>query len=292
VALDANGETPWLEVDVPSHAISLTVEASATDDETIDLLALEWPGGFAPPLPAWGLQWPSVKRGIRSVTVPWTNAPAEQLTPGGGTYRFRFRRESGPAESLKVRALIESRPGAVVSGGIVDVNVFVRAADNITPEQVPLYAASTIAAADAIFAQIGLKIGDVKGYVLDPTYDPLLMGNDPNKLFQMFAESREAADVRLNVFAIWMNAPQGVAGMVQGPASNGWAETGVAMNGFGNGAVLAHEMLHYLGLHHTDADAITDTSPLTGNLMAPGLVPTLTPGQAHVVLRHPLVRSP
>jgi hypothetical protein len=154
VPLDASGDTPWLEAEVTPHAISLTVEATATADETIECIGLEWPGGFAPPLPPWGLQWPTVKRGIRSVTVPWTDAAGEQLAPGGGTYRFRFRRESGPATTLKVRTIVENRPGAVVSGGVLDLNVFVAASFNITPAQVPLWAQTMLAGADTVFSTV------------------------------------------------------------------------------------------------------------------------------------------
>jgi len=291
IALNGNGETPWLEVDVPQDAISFTVEATATASETLDLLALEWPGGYSAPMPPYGLQWATVKRGIRSVTVPWTDALSQQLTPGGGTYRFRFRRESGTAPTLKVRALIENRPGAIVSGGVLDLNIFVASNYHITPEQVPLWAQSTIVGVDAIFSTIGLKIGDVTGYVLDPEFDAPISNNYPEKLYDLFQQSGKATATRLNVFIVKIDTAGGVAGMVQGPASNGWSESGVAVSGFGNSQTFAHEIGHYLGLHHPlEGDAITDTGAGNNLMTAGGTV--LTPGQAHVILRHPLVRSP
>lgn len=291
VALDANGDTPWLEVEVPMDAISLTVEATATKAETIELSGLEWPGGYAPALPPAGLQWPTWKRGIRSVTVPWTDLGTEQLAPGGGTYRFRFRRESGPAPTLRVRALIESRPGAVVAAGVVDLNVFVAASYNLTPAQVPAWFQSTVAAADPLLATAGLRIGNVTGYILDPLFNQVDITSGPYAMQALFEQSANAVETRVNVFVTWLVPIGGAAGMVQGPASNGWSESGVVVNGPGNGYYVAHEIGHYLGLHHIQQDAITDTNPLTtDNVMWNGT--TFTPGQAYVILRHPLVRSP
>jgi len=300
VPLDGSGLTPWLEVDVTPDTISFTVEATATSAETIELVGLEWPTGFQPSLPAYGLVWPTVKRGIRSVTVPWTDDPNEQLDPGAGTYKFRFQRESGTATSLKVRTIVENRPGGIVSSGTLDLNVFLIVGPGFTPEMAQNNAAlqATLAAASTVLGTAGITIGDVAYYGIEnQNYNVIGSVSDPwgTEIFQLFQETSVATDPRVNVFYVQsIYGAYGLAGMVQGPASNGWQESGVVISGFDNGRVTAHEVAHYLGLHHIDADAITDTAPATpGNVMGVSVAgPTFTSGQAHVILRHPLVRSP
>jgi hypothetical protein len=299
VVLDANGDTPWLEVEATPHTISVTMEATATTAETIECTAVEWPTGYAPSMPPWGLQWPTVKKGIRSVTIPWTDASWEQLAPGGGTYRFRFRREAGSASTLKVRAILENRVGGVVSGGVVDLNVFLAPAFGLTPESAKTNPnlQATLAGASTVLSTAGLSIGNVTYYALgNPDYDVIGTAGDPNtEVFVLLAESAAATDTRVNVFYVTsLSGALGVSGMVQGPAANGWPESGVIINGFDAGKVTAHEIGHYLGLHHYEADAITDTGPsTTGNVMGISVAgTTFTPGQGHVMLRHPLVRSP
>lgn len=299
VLLDGAGDTPWLEVETTPHTVSLTVEATATTDETVEIVGLEWPGGFAPSLPPWGLPWSTVKRGIRSVTIPWTDAPGEQLAPGAGTYRFRFRRETGTAPTLRVRAIVENRPGAVVSGGVLDLNVFLIVNAGWTPETAKAdpQLQAALAGANSILSTVGLTVGDVAYYgIVNPDYQTIGAFLDPTpEMFQLLAESAAAAETRLNLFYVGaVSGPLGVAGMIQGPASNGWPESGVIVTAFDTGNITAHEIGHYLGLHHTNADAISDTGLLTtGNVMLPSTAgTTFSPGQVHVILRHPLVRAP
>lgn len=299
VVLDEAGDTPWLEVETTPHTVSLTVEATATTAETIEIVGLEWPGGFAPSLPPWGLPWPTIKRGIRSVTIPWTDMPGEQLAPGAGTYRFRFRRETGTAPTLRVRAIVENRPGAVVSGGVLDLNVFLIVNPGWTPEMAKANSQlqAALAGASTILSTVGLTVGDVAYYgIANPDYQAIGAFLDPTpEMYQLLAESAAAVDTRLNLFYVGsVSGPLGVAGMIQGPAANGWPESGVIVTAFDAGNLTAHEIGHYLGLHHTGGDAISDTGPLTtGNVMSPSTAgAAFSPGQGHVILRHPLVRSP
>jgi hypothetical protein len=292
VALDANGETPWVEVEVPPSAISVTFEASGVREDDVECAGIEWPDGFAPSLPPWGLQWRWVACGLSSVTLPWTDAFGEQVTPGGGIYRFRFRRRAGPSPGLHVRVLIENRPWAVVSGGVLDLNVFIASGLQTAPGQVPALLQGALAGADSLLATVGLRIGDVATHT-DQAPDRI---ENIGEFHRLLEQSERAVAPRLNVFLVtYLGGGSGLAGAVQGPASNGWATSGVAVVGF-DGAVLAHEIGHYLGLHHPfDGDAITDTpTTLTANnlMNTPAPATTLTLGQGHVILRHPLVRAP
>jgi len=299
VALDAAGDTPWLEVELPPDAISFTVEATATTAETVEIVGLEWPHGFQPSLPAWGLVWPTIKRGIRSMTIPWTDDLNYQLEPGGGTYRFKFRRESGPATSLNVRAIVENRPQGIVTTGTLDLNVYLIVGPGFTPDQAKSDPAlqAALAGANTILQTAGITIGDVAYYgIEDSSYSIIGTPTDPNtEIFKLLAESYRATDTRVNVFYVsYLYYALGVSGLVQGPAANGWPESGVIITGPDAGNVTAHEIGHYLGLHHIDLDAITDTGPLmTGNVMGVSTAgPTFTPGQGFVIRRHPLLRSP
>lgn len=301
VALDASGLTPWLEVDVTPHAISVTFEASTATHDAIEVDAIEGPGGFAPPLPPYGLFWYHPKRGIQNVTLPWTDDASQQLVPGGGIYRFRFRHESGPATTLRVRALVENRVGGVALAGVVDLNVFFSPGTGVTPQTAAAWIQPIISGVDGILGKGGLAIGDVAFHFLtDPAFDSIDLGLNPDGLYQLCEQSAAAAEARVNVFYVRslrdsVLTISGRTASIQGPASNGWMDSGVAVVSIDDGAVTAHEILHYLGLHHPlEGDAITDTpAGLPGNIMsAATLAGTLTAGQAHVVLRHPLVRSP
>jgi hypothetical protein len=240
-----------------------------------------------------------------------------QLVPGGGTYRFRLSNLEGTLTGAVVRVLIEKRQGGS-SSSHVDLNVFlanglrVKAATAATDSHLQ----SLLARTHGLLQQAGIGLGAIDYYDLaDPRFD-LGDGNNPGALFRQSAIAREA---RLNVFLVTSTTGglAGLSGAIPGPRELGSPIAGLFSIGNESlhpddlGAVLAHEICHYLGLGHTREapgasvfpwtyDRIEDTCPgancvgdLSQYLMdanfAPQTANLLTPGQAQVIRGHILV---
>ncbi len=313
-----NGETDWLEVEVPPDAISLSIEARTFSAATPGLLAFEGPGGkIYENEQATGLfLWTPGSEGVFSATLPESDVPAVQLVPGGGTYRFRLFLWGGSASSFDVRAIVENRLGAVADEGAIDLNVFLAPGLSIASPSTDTKLQAVLLRVDDIFQQIGLQLGDVDYYQLaDAAYNSVSGG----EFAQLLEESSVASSVRMNVFFVQSSlggGTLGVAATLPGPKLNGTGVSGVMVdydfdNAAAVGQVTAHEIGHYLGLYHTTEsdgshDIILDTAecPASGTnavCTTPGggyvmhwqyigqTLPGLSAGQAHVVLAHPLV---
>jgi hypothetical protein len=313
------GESGWLEVDVPPDGISLSIEAVAPNTgASPGLLGFEGPGGKIyenDTTTGVFLQVPG-SDGVFAATLPNTDDPNIQLVPGGGTYRFRFFLFGGSASSLDVRAIVENRLGAVADEGAIDLNVYLAPGLSIASPETDTKLQAVLARTDDIFAQLGLRLGDVDYYQLsDSAYNSI--GN--SEFSQLVAESSVASAVRTNVFFVQSalgGGTLGVAAALPGPKLNGTPVSGVMVDyDFSDaaavGQVTAHEIGHYLGLYHTTEsdgshDFIGDTleCPASGTNAActtPGggyvmhwqyigqTLPVITDGQAHVLLAHPLV---
>lgn len=310
------GQTDWLEVTVPAHGISLSLEAIGPASTTIGLLGLEGPGGRVyENAQATGLYlWTPSDDGIFTATVPNTDTAAIQLVDGGGTYRFRFFLLSGFTTELQVRAIVHNRPGGVATTGALDLNVFLAPGLGITDPANESRLQGILARADELFRQQGLQLGKVSYFQLsNSAYDAVTL----SEFGPLLQESAVAPELRLNLFFVQQTLSGGVLGVaarVPGPALNGTTVSGVMVDyDYGSaatgGAITAHEVGHYLGLFHTTEsdgthDIIEDTvdcsisgvdcpSPGNAYLMHWQLVnvdfPLLTDGQGLVILGHPLV---
>jgi len=315
----SGGETAWMEVDVPPHAISLHLEATAPG-VTIGLLGFEGPGGrvYENDTATGDFLWFSGEDGVFTATLPSSDRTELMLVSGGGVYRFRFYLMDGDAASMNVRAIVHNRPGGIALGGVVDFNVYLADGLGISADAAPTHTRlqEILAEADRIFGQQGLSIGTVDYYVLtDPAFDQITSSTEFGDLLE---ESAQAGGTRLNLFFVEQTlggGTLGVAARLSGPARNGTRVSGVMIDfDFGSSAqagyVTAHESGHYLGLLHSTEqdgshDLIDDTleCPATGtsaecategddNLMHWRILtadPVITDGQALVLLGHPLV---
>jgi len=315
----AGGETEWLEVDVPPHAISLHLEATEPG-VTIGLLGFEGPGGrvYENEDATGEFLWFTGDDGVFTATLPSSDRTELMLVPGGGLYRFRFFLMAGSAASMNVRAIVHNRLDGIALGGVLDLNVFLADGLGIAAADAPTHSRlqGILDEADRIFSQQGLSIGAVDYFVLtDPDFDSVDSGSE---FADMLEESAQAPAARLNLFFVEQTlggGTLGVAARLSGPALNGTAVSGVMIDfDFGSAAqggyVTAHEAGHYLGLLHTTEqsgshDLIDDTleCPATGTSMACATEgndnlmhwrilsadPVITDGQALVILGHPLV---
>jgi hypothetical protein len=316
-----NGETPWLEVNLPPHAISLSIEALAPSSAAPGLLGLEGPGGriYENDQATGAYIWNPGYGGIFTATVPNTDRTDVQLVPGGGRYRFRLFVFDGSAGSFGVRAIVENRTGGVATSGRLDLNVFVADGLSIADPETDARLASVLTRMDDIFAQVGLGVGKASYYRLtDSSFDNV----SGSEFEALLAQSSSASERRVNLFFVREalgGGVLGVAGGIAGPARNGTTASGVMVDyDFDTptavGQVAAHEVGHYLGLWHTAEqtpgpgahDFIDDTleCPATGtDATCPTVgggylmhwqyfdssLPEITPGQALVILGHPLV---
>jgi len=316
----SNGQTDWLEVDLSQDAISLSIEAVSTSSATnAGLLAFEGPGGKVyENEQATGLfLWSQGTDGVFALTLPESDNPDVQLVPGGGTYRFRLYRYSGTGTSFNVRTIVENRPGAVVDESKIDMNIFLAPGLNITGPETDTKLQAVITRIDDIFSQVGLHVGDVAYYQIGSSaYNSVSQSEFP----QLLEKSSAASETRANVFFVQSaigGGVIGIAGGIPGPKLNGSPVSGVMVdydfdNAAAVGQVTAHELGHYLGLYHTveqgggQWDIISDTLECPGSgtnsvcttegggyLMhwqyESNAMPTITAGQAHVILAHPLV---
>jgi len=312
------GETDWLEVEVPPHGISVSIEAFASGMD-IGLLGLEGPGGhlYENDTATGEFLW-FVGNEIFTATVPSSDRTQLRMVPGGGTYRFRLYRFSGTGDSIDVRVIVHNRVAAVAQSGVVDLNVFLADGLDIdvldAPTETRLQA--ILDEADRIFGQHDLSLGEVTYFALtNAGFDRITSDGEFGDLLE---ESSRGVEGRLNLFFVKQTlsgGAVGVAARIAGPLLAGTRESGVMVDyDWGSttqsGYVTAHELGHYLGLLHTTEDdgshdLIDDTleCPRTGtnstcttegnaNLMhwrVLGTDPKITDGQALVLLGHPLV---
>jgi len=315
----AAGETEWLEVSVPAHAISLSIEAIGPDSATVGLLGLEGPDGtiYENDQATGAFLW-SPGQGVFTATVPNSDRGDVQLVSGGGTYRFRLYLFSGFASTLSIRTIVHNRLGGFVVDGLLHLNVYLAEGLNITSPSGSTRLQTILAEADRIFAKQGLRLGSISYFQLDDSsFDEV----SEAEFGDLLEESSVAPEVRLNLFFVETALGSGVLGVaarVPGPQLNGSQVSGVMVDyDYGSattaGYVTAHEVGHYLGLFHTvesagGHDIIDDTLECPSNgtdSVCPtvgggylmhwsvlGVDPILTDGQGRVILGHPLVEPP
>lgn len=313
------GETEWMEVELPPHAISLSIEAVGPDTATFGLLGLEGPGGkvYENDQATGAFLW-SPGDGVFTATLPNSDRTDVQLVPGGGTYRFRLYLVSGFATSASVRAIVHNRPNGVVADGLLHLNVFLAEGLNIGSPSGTTRLQAILAEADRIFSQQGLRLGSISYFHLEGTkFDDVT----ESEFGDLLKQSSMAPEVRLNLFFVETAIGGGVLGVaarVPGPKLNGTHVSGVMVDyDYGSattgGYITAHEISHYLGLFHTvESDGTHDiiddtlecpangtdgTCPTVGGgyLMhwsVLGTDPIITDGQGRVMLGHPLVGPP
>lgn len=313
------GETEWIEVDLPPHAISLSIEAVGSDSATFGLLGLEGPGGkvYENDQATGAFLW-SPGDGVFTATLPNSDRTDVQLVPGGGTYRFRLYLFAGFASSVSVRTIVHNRPNGVAVDGLLHLNVFLAEGLNIASPSASTRLQSILAEADRIFSQQGLRIGSISYFDLEgSTFDEVT----ESEFGDLLRQSSVAPEVRLNLFFVETALGGGILGVaarIPGPKLNGTHVSGVMVDyDYGSattgGYITAHEVGHYLGLFHTvESDGTHDiiddtlecpangtdgTCPTVGGgyLMhwsVLGTDPIVTDGQGRVMLGHPLVGPP
>lgn len=316
----SSGDTPWLEFDVPPHAISFTIEGYGSTSDDIGLRTLEGPGGkvYENSSSTGAYIWTDGFE-VFTATVPNTDRSDVQLVSGGGRYRFQLMRITGSSPSFTIRVIIQSRPGGVVNDGVLDLNVWLAAGLSVTAASAPSDATlqAVLDETDRILGKRGISLGTISYFKLTNSgYDSV---SSVSEFDDLQRESALAPVDRLNVFFVKTalgGGTLGVTGRVGGPKKNGTTVSGLMVdydysNAQDVGYVVAHEIGHYIGLFHTTEsdgthDFIDDTvecpasgtsgaCPTEGNgylmhWLVLSVDPTITSGQGRVILGHPCIR--
>lgn len=265
--------------------------------------------------------------GATTVMVPSTDLP--EAFPTAGTYRLRaglfetdyvdFYPVEGEIEEVRV---VFERAGE--EGGLLDVNLFFSPATGITREDAggSEFVRNMLDRVVSYYGPFGtFRFGRIRYREIPEDYDSIESGDQVRELCQSRAQPGPNRS-SINIFLVSsISFTAGMSGGAPGPPGVvDAASSGIVIERQGNasqtGTVLAHELGHFISLHHTTrvstidgerhivgADGITDTPrcepgtqmsdcPDYRNLMFPffpfdGL--SLTPGQGWVAARYPLL---
>lgn len=316
-----NGDAPILTVDVPADAISVTFEGTCGESDEVSLRSLEGPGGkvYTNNQGSGGpVKWTPWRKTF-SFHLPSGDAPAAQMVPGGGTYRFQLRRTSGSTPFMDVRVILERRPLGSSTATRLPLNVFL--AEGIAPTAATAAddanLQSMLEQVSQILGAQNLTLGDIDYYdITDTQFNQIAQGEER----QLLQRSSMASKVRLNLFLVnqvWGGNLLGLSAAVDGAKKNGESMSGVISlylpgQPGANAVVVAHEICHYLGLWHTVEangvwDPISDTAecPVVGTNAECGVAgggllmhwqleggSTITNGQGKVIRGHPCCSAP
>jgi hypothetical protein len=272
---------------VPDDAISLYLEgemAGGTTPNVIGLYTLEGPGGKVYENSSstgnyvWLYGWD-----VFSTVVPNTDRTNVQLVPGGGTYTFRLRLAQGSGSTMNVRAIVERRETSQRDQAVIPLNVFLANGIAVTAANASsdTFLQSVLSRMDDIFAQQGIRIGDIDYYdVAQSQYDEVTSEAEFSEMLKL---SSAATHERLNLFFVKVALGGGVVGVsatIAGPKVNGTGMSGVmsVYQGYSSdliGLIAAHEVGHFVGLYHPveqngSHDFIDDTAecPASGTSTA------------------------
>jgi len=329
-------ESPTLTFDVGGLATSFQIEIDTGDWWAMFPSKLERLDGYTliderDPWDSRYLWWRNIPGDYdflyydAALQLPNTDRPEVNLRGARTSYDFQFLTN---ASSARVRVVVKQSATAEQETGYLPLNVFFSAGHVLTPATAGSdpKMQEILRIFDQIFAQVGIRLGDVDYYKLtDPTYDDISTYEEQDALM---AQSAMASEVRLNLFFVntigdnpsgsFSPLILGIAGAIPGQYRNGTIFSGV-MCAWDDwdvdtiGSTAAHECGHYLGLFHpvesdgVTTDLIDDTPvcPLSGtsaectregdaNLMwylDLGFTTRLTDGQGLVLHWHPLVRA-
>lgn len=276
------GESDELSFEVPEgvYSLAVTIEGEAT--ETYMVGAWRDIGGTDLVYDGWwetagtgGLCLDCAARvtameGVGTALAP--NGPEARVYAGRNLLRVAGFRPSGfrtvPSEAI-VRVTIHGKflPEEPVAG-VLDLNLHftgARWSADTAPGSAQLQA--ILDGVDAIYRQIGLKLGTIRYFDVPAEYQVVGSVSGPDsELMALFAESgAHPDDNAVNLFFVdELTSEQGgvilgISGGIPGPTlRQGTSRSGVAVlayriRGTGSGVheVIAHEVGHFLGLFHT-----------------------------------------
>jgi hypothetical protein len=238
--------------------------------------------------------------GSFAASLPTSPDRADQLTAGGGTYRFQLRITDPPASPvpMRVRALVKGAPGgARPAQGALDLNLWIDMGTGLTAATAATDPAlqAAIAWFDALLRTRNIALGDIDYYEYVET-NPTGFTSFADRLAAIRATllgMPAGVQERPNVFI--GNHNGGSGGRTPGCATARSNHNAITAGYLGNlNFLLAHEVLHYLGLWHVgdrSLDVVTGGQP--PNVMDPGVGQTgttLSPWQGILVHAHPFVR--
>ncbi|MBX7096674.1 MAG: zinc-dependent metalloprotease [Myxococcaceae bacterium] len=341
LALDAKGRTAPQTLTLPADVQSVLIEVRGKDDHWYVVDSLVGPKAQALVTPSrdgedafLGPQQSAnpatvVMRGSSALMAP--NNPGVKLTGGAWTFTAAGERDDGKAAGGKVDVRVTVSSGPERTRGRLPLNLYFtspkvgyRAED---ARHSPVFDVA-IERMKQVYAAAGIEVGPIRLFDRGPVKTPSgersaavvdalrQSGPAPEDLLKTTTEQEG-----LNVFlteGVYLEQGQvgGVSGSLPGPASPGSTSSGVLFSinapldrpqpvyGPVLGAVMAHEIGHYLGLAHTaeasgEEDRLPDTGRGTegpGNLMFWSEIRgdrafSFSPEQAQVMLRHPLIQS-
>ena len=292
----AGGVSADLTFAVPDDAVSVTFVAHQTSGAEalpvtfVDIVSPTGESLFSlTDITSWvdpPNRWlPSETEGIAAILVP--NTTSERVAFRGGRHSVsvglfpRFAGDTASA-SFEVVARIKRAPGARVSGGALDLNVFC-ATTGVTAASAPSNARLSRALDEfaAVYASRGVTLGAVRYFdvggasfrVIDTVDGPT------SELSQLFALSAGRTEQAIDLFLVDALVGTrdgftllGVAGGIPGPpATHGTGHSGVVVafpaavagTAASLGDTIAHELGHYLGLFH-NAESVRACAAGTG----------------------------
>jgi hypothetical protein len=314
--IDRSGRSEAIAFDVPPGTRSIAVQVTGDPHALYGVASLALAGGDdlvglppGPPGPAMvasyqtdrigrmpGALVQSIRLGRFAMTVP--QRPGAAIPAGPAMLQIA----SDTTGAVAVAIAMPADDGAAS----LRINVVV-IADSIAVDDPPAFVDDVA----AIFAHAGIAVtagrvielrGGGRGAITD-RHEPQDPPDSQASALPSLVATTLAGDPGVDVFVV-DSLPPGVLGLSLG--SPGFPDRGTTygvvvrvLDGRIAAWPVAHELGHFLGLYHPEdrdragaihRDPLDDTEPATGNLMDSGGGTSITPDQAWVLRRSPLLR--